>query len=122
MAHRLTWSLGAGCLVLGVVFAACGGTSNKSGFGEIEKRDGGSTIDASDLDVEDPNLFGDGGDAANTVTRGCSPDLRNVLDGLGNIIQTCSPDEGCGGGQCVPACDAAGMSKGNVGCDFVVST
>jgi IgGFc binding protein len=53
---------------------------------------------------------------------GCSGDLRNVLDGQGNVIGTCSSDEGCAGGQCVAACDAAGASKGSLGCDYVVAT
>jgi hypothetical protein len=59
----------------------------------------------------------DGGD-----TYGCSPDLKQVVDGAGTVLQTCPPDQGCSGGQCVAACQAAADSQGNVGCDFVVAT
>jgi hypothetical protein len=53
---------------------------------------------------------------------GCSPDLRYVVDELGNIVEECWPDAGCAGGMCVAPCDAAAASKGNVGCEFVVPT
>lgn len=65
--------------------------------------------------------FGNGSTGAG-VMQGCSPDLKSVIDASGNIIQTCPPDQGCAGGTCVPACDAAAASQGNVGCDFVVAT
>ena len=52
----------------------------------------------------------------------CSPDLKQVIDSSGNVLMTCPPDQGCAGGQCVPACQAAAASQGNVGCDFVMST
>jgi len=55
-------------------------------------------------------------------TAGCSADLHYVVDGEGNVIMECPPDQGCSGGMCVPACQAAGDSKGNVGCDFTVAT
>jgi hypothetical protein len=48
--------------------------------------------------------------------------LRSVLDANGNVIETCSDDQGCANAKCVPACEAAGASRGNVGCNFVVST
>src|ERR1700690_3236394 len=62
--------------------------------------------------------------SANDATAGvgCSGDLRNVLDGNGNVIATCADNEGCAGGQCVAACTAAGASKGSLGCDYMVST
>src|SRR5262249_48968843 len=31
-------------------------------------------------------------------------------------------DQGCAAGACVPACEAAAASHGNVGCDFLVPT
>ena len=69
---------------------------------------------------------GDGGpgsgDGGNPGGLGCSADLQSVTNSDGNIIMTCPPDQGCFGGQCIAACDAAGMSKGNVGCNFVAAT
>jgi hypothetical protein len=45
-----------------------------------------------------------------------------VLDADGSVIATCPPDQGCAGGVCVPACDAASASRGTVACEFVVSS
>jgi hypothetical protein len=53
---------------------------------------------------------------------GCSADLRNVTDATGAVVKTCPPDQGCSKGVCVPACDAASASHGNVGCDFRMAT
>ncbi|HSQ68099.1 MAG TPA: IgGFc-binding protein [Polyangiaceae bacterium] len=96
---------------------ACGGSG--SNYGDAGGVDG-SVSDGGGLDVGNPfpdSGFGDGGG-----TRGCSGDLRSVIDGSGNVIQTCPPDQGCSGGTCVPACQAAADSKGTVGCDYVVPT
>ena len=109
-------------LAASVLFAlGCGGT--KSGFGDPDGGDGGGG---------DSSVNGDGGcafcgiDSGKTdgggLQYGCSGDLRNVIDGNGNVVQTCPDDQGCAGGQCVPACQAAGASKGSVGCDYVVPT
>ena len=100
----------AGCLI------ACGSTSN--GFSDAG--DDASTTDGALSDGTNP--FADSGNKDGGVGSGCSGDLRSVIDSSGNVIQTCPPDEGCSGGACVPACQAAGASKGSVGCDYVVST
>ncbi len=92
---------------------ACG--TNPTGF----NGDGGDIGDAGLLDVKSP-FFGDASDAAGG--KACSGDLRSVIDGSGNVVATCPPDQGCSGGACVPACQAAGASKGSVGCDYVVAT
>ena len=65
-----------------------------------------------------------GGSGSNGFTNGtsCSSDLHDVLDGNGNVVGMCPPDQGCEGGKCVPACEAAAASQGSVGCDFVVAT
>jgi hypothetical protein len=62
-----------------------------------------------------------GGDTA-SPGMGCSADLQSVVDGQGHIVQQCPPDQGCAGGVCIAACDAAAANHGNVGCDFLVST
>jgi hypothetical protein len=97
--------------VLVCLLPACG--SKLTNFGDGGGDDGGL------LDVGNP-IFGDGGDAA--VGTACSGDLRSVIDSSGNVVATCPADEGCAGGKCVPACQAAGASKGSVGCDYVIST
>jgi hypothetical protein len=102
----------AGVAVIGSI-VACGAT--KSDFGG----DAGDAGEAGLLDVGSP-FSNDGGDASTTL--GCSGDLRSVIDANGNVVTTCPPTEGCSGGVCVAACQAAGASKGSVGCDYVVST
>jgi hypothetical protein len=97
----------ASLLVLG-----CGNNSNPFS-------DGGTGTDGGLLDVQNP-LFPDSGDASTGTA--CSGDLRSVIDKSGNVVMTCPPDQGCAGGQCVPACQAASASKGSVGCDYTVPT
>lgn len=118
MRSRLISMLGAfGGLTVGLGTVACGGGGG-SFFG-----DGGPDSSTSDAGIEDsPFNLGDTGPGKDGGNGGCSPDLRNVVDSNGNVIQTCPPDQGCAGGQCVPACDAAAAAKGSVGCDFMVAT
>jgi hypothetical protein len=52
----------------------------------------------------------------------CSNDLRSVLDGEGNLVAECAPDQGCAKGECVPACEAAELGRGSFGCEFLVPT
>ncbi len=93
---------------------ACGSTSSNFDGGVA---DGG---DGSTADVINP-IFGDAGDGSAGGTA-CSGDLRSVIDGSGNVVSTCPPDQGCNAGKCIAACQAAAASKGSVGCDYVVST
>ncbi len=53
---------------------------------------------------------------------GCSADLRSVIGADGGVIETCDPSSACSRGKCIPACEAAAVSKGNVGCTFLAST
>src|SRR5439155_26777407 len=69
--------------------------------------------------MPDPDAnAGDG----NSKTYKCTGDLRQIIDDQGNVIMTCPDDQGCAGGQCVPACDAAAASKGSIGCEYQVAT
>ncbi len=109
-------------LVFGVAFAiGCGGT--KSGFGD-DTNGGDSGLDGTTgADGSNCPFCGvDGGGDSGGQQLGCSGDLRNIIDGSGNVISTCPDDQGCAGGVCVAACQAAGLSKGTVGCDYVVPT
>ena len=110
--HGLAW-VGA------AAFLACSG-SPPSGFADPDA--GGGTDGGVDPDATDPFGKLDGGPDAIGTKQGCSGDLRNVIDENGVVLQTCPPDQGCAGGVCVPACDAAAASKGSVGCDYVVPT
>ncbi|HEY1955901.1 MAG TPA: IgGFc-binding protein [Polyangiaceae bacterium] len=103
---------------LALFIAACGNTN--SNFGDDAEVGDAATKDSSLLS-DGGNPFGDSGGEGGTGTA-CSGDLRSVIDASGNVVTTCPPDQGCAGGQCVPACQAAGASKGTVGCDYVLST
>jgi hypothetical protein len=98
----------------------CGG--NKTGFGDDGGADGGGGDGSVQPDTGCPFCGVDSGNNEGGPSYGCSGDLRNVIDGSGNVVQTCPDDQGCAGGVCVPACQAAGASKGSVGCDYVVPT
>lgn len=106
-------------LSFSVALLACGGKG--TGFGA----DGGGPDASTDGngDYDACAFCGlDTGSPESGVMLGCSGDLRNVIDGSGNVIMTCPDSEGCSGGVCVPACQAASTSKGSIGCDYVIPT
>lgn len=70
---------------------------------------------------DDRPSFGSGDAASADGCRAsqCSPDLRKVLDGCtGEVVLECPSDQACGDGRCLPACEAASVSQGSIGCDF----
>jgi hypothetical protein len=49
----------------------------------------------------------------------CSNDLTHVVDCKGRVLATCSAEEGCAGGKCIPdPCAAAEASQSSYGCDY----
>jgi hypothetical protein len=97
----------------GSALPGAGGSSGKGGAGATSGSTGSGGLGAtggSGGTVQPP----DGGATAG----GCTADLRSVVDEQGNVIQECTVEQGCYGGSCVPACDAAAQSKGTIGCDF----
>jgi hypothetical protein len=116
-----------GALVLAVVFScgSCGGSNGgNNGFGlsDASTPDDGSTQqhDTGTVIVGDSSLIGTGDSSPPEL--GCSPDLHNIINASGDVVMMCPANEGCAGGMCVPACQAASASKGNIGCDFLVAT
>lgn len=106
---------------LSLGLAACSGKGNTFGDGD-GGGDGASNCDPNDPFC-DPNVNGgDGGEGGNGKTFKCTGDLRQIIDDNGNVIMTCPDDQGCAGGVCVPACDAAAASKGSIGCDYQIAT
>lgn len=99
--------------------AACSGR-NGTGFGD----DSGAWDDEGAPFNDEGGLIvpGEGGEGGNQKVFTCTGDLRNVIDENGNLVMTCPNDQGCAGGQCVPACAAAAASKGSIGCDYQVAT
>lgn len=75
--------------------------SSGSGLGE----GGGLVIDVDSGDC-DPNPT-------------CSNDLTHVVDCKGQVLSTCSAEEGCANGKCIPGpCIAAEASRSSYGCDY----
>jgi hypothetical protein len=112
---RASWLIVcAGGFLLG-----CGG--GRIGFGDDGGADAGGDVTVNPGDACAFCGY-DGGNTEAGQQYGCSGDLRNVIDSNGTVISTCPDDQGCAGGTCVPACQAAGASKGTVGCDYVVPT
>ena len=52
----------------------------------------------------------------------CSDDLKQILDGNGVVVSTCGPGTACFDGTCIGMCDAAGLSKGSIGCEYYIPT
>ncbi len=98
--------------------SACGGTPVGFGDGGLDGSfgDGGPDTGCAFCNVDGGK--NDGGGPQTT----CSPDLHSILDLQGNVIKTCPPDQGCGSGGCIPACQAAAQAHGSIGCDFMVAT
>lgn len=74
-----------------------------------------------------PLVDNDAGDGSTTAavcqeTQSCSRDLKRIVthrcDGPDTISDPCPPDQGCGTGACISACDSAKLSKGSIGCEF----
>jgi hypothetical protein len=110
--HRIALSAALSVVVLSVVVAAC------SGQVEIHLTPGvGGAPTGSGGDSADVEINIDAGDCDPNPT--CSNDLNHVIDCRGQIVTTCSPEEGCANGKCVPdPCAAAKASRSSYGCDY----
>jgi hypothetical protein len=61
---------------------------------------------------------GGGGDGSSCAQNLCSPDLHDVVDCNGNVVQACDASAGCANGACVDPCEAAAANTSSVGCDY----
>lgn len=113
MRTRLPWVLLA--IAGSVLLVRCG--SKGHGF----ENDGGAPPDDAGLPQDDAAIIpGDEttqGTCPPSTPLTCSGDLHTVVCN-GNVVQTCSPAEGCAAGTCIPACDAAVANKSTVGCEY----
>jgi IgGFc binding protein len=75
----------------------------------------GNRFDGTPDAAVDGFQFADGGTCGSAH---CSGDLHNVLCDDGTVLQSCPPDQGCAGGTCVPACQAASSNKTTIGCEY----
>ncbi|MBW2522590.1 MAG: IgGFc-binding protein [Deltaproteobacteria bacterium] len=138
LSHRLLLGIAVASLaaLLAVMGCAMGGGTG----GDSDGEGGGDGVGASGIgangtgaDAQGGNgTGGDGfgvGSAAGPGVGGgsgdgryCTADLGGVVDDLGNLLETCGPDEGCYRGDCLPACEAAAAQGTSVGCEFYVPT
>ncbi len=113
---RRFFGLGAIVLCAATVSGCEAGATDETGTGG-----GSSTTKAGSTGATGTGGgFGTGGD--DQMGAGCSADLQKVTDEAGNVVQVCPPHQGCAGGMCVPACDAAAISKGSIGCEYFAPT
>lgn len=114
--HRMALSAAFSALVFSAVVGACSSPVEirlPSGLGgaQTSSSSGGSGgADELMLDVTagncDPNPT-------------CSNDLTHVVNCKGQVLASCSAEEGCAGGKCIPdPCAAAEASRSSYGCDY----
>jgi hypothetical protein len=108
-------------LVIASLPGACGGSATGGTGGSSSRGTGSGGGATSGTGTGGSIGIGTGG-AGGGGMLGCSADLHSVVDAQGTVVMTCPDDQGCAAGACVPACQAAAASKGNVGCDFLVPT
>ncbi|MCA9716488.1 MAG: hypothetical protein H6713_06790 [Myxococcales bacterium] len=77
----------------------------------------GETITASD-----PFATTSGTSTGDPGVLHCSGDLHDVLDENDQVYESCTPDEACLDGACMPVCEVFGAQQGTVGCDFWAPT
>src|SRR4051812_9839844 len=119
--HRLSLSLTAGLLFASASLTACGiSSASQRAHGENASGQGGNGESPGETNAGTGNTLDLGGVGSEPMptTSGpkCSSDLRRILDENGATLATCPDEEGCAGGHCVRACDAATQSQGSIGC------
>jgi hypothetical protein len=109
----------AALALVGSAYAGCSSTANHGGFSTDASTDSsGDDASSDDGSMEGPPNFSDSGDDGGGCTFTCSSDLHQVLGCNNAVVQTCPADQGCAGGKCLPACQAAQANQSTVGCDY----
>jgi hypothetical protein len=100
-----------------IALAACSaGTapddSDNTGAGNVSNGPGPSGSSVSSF------ASGSGGNTGCEVS--CSPDLHQVIDCQGTLLEQCSGTQGCNAatGTCTNACEAAVQNASSVGCEY----
>ncbi len=78
----------------------------------------GSTPTDSSVPTNDVIFTPTDGANCGTTPNTCSGDGHAIVDCANNVVQTCDTTQGCSGGKCIPACDAAVANKSSVGCEY----
>lgn len=95
--NRLLVSLLGSALLVPALVAGCSKDSSRDGFNP-----------APEPTFEPP---------ASCDNFTCSPDRLSRVDCDGNVIP-CAAGEGCSGGKCIPACEAAKEQQNTIGCEY----
>ena len=92
--------------------------STNCGSHDFSGSDGSADSSADTVQLQD--VIFNPGDSTNcgTTPATCSADGHAVVDCANNVILTCDSTQGCSGGKCIPACDAAVANKSSVGCEY----
>jgi hypothetical protein len=121
-------SIALSCLACFAVASSIGCGSTSGGFAGFDGGSSDGSVSQDGFTLGDAHggkdgftLMTDGGNDGPSALQ-CSGDLQSVVNSAGVVVETCPPDQGCAGGKCVAACEAAAVAKGTIGCDFVVPT
>jgi hypothetical protein len=113
---RVAWLVGTVTILLGAaVIASCSSSDDKKNI--VPPGTGGAGADAS---VEGGDTGGSAFDASGDSCEPhvCSEDHKSVVDCNGDLVHFCEFSEMCAEAQCLPACEAAQVLHGSVGCDY----
>ncbi len=106
-------------LALLLTLAACDAGTTTGSTGSPGAGGAGSVTSTSSSQGGSTGAFmGSGGN--NTCAGSCSPDLHSVLDCSGNVVATCTGDQGCNPSTltCANACQNATDTKQSIGCEY----
>lgn len=109
---RTAMRLSMGCCLVGITVVTLHCGTSDSGF-SVDDRDASVDSAVDGAEASPPR-------DASTCMKHCSEDLSKILDCTGAVIETCQGTQGCGGGSCVPACDASNANFTYTGCEFFV--
>lgn len=98
----------------GTATASTSGSGSDSQTGGATASGSGTTTGGIKFDV------GAGGDLGGPACRQCSADMHDVLDCMGNVVETCPAGQACDSTTwgCSPACQAAANNASSVGCEY----
>ena len=113
MQFRLSYA--PGLMLSYVLSGACSGGASESGAA-------GSEANAANASAQSgsggSSLTFSSGTRGTGCDPGCSSDMHTVIDCNGKLLATCPPEQGCAGGMCIAACEAAVATKSSIGCEY----
>ncbi|MEJ7733146.1 MAG: hypothetical protein WKG00_28615, partial [Polyangiaceae bacterium] len=107
-------------LLAAATAAACSATADGETFGDPTGGTGANSGQGGSGQGAGSTLVGGSSAGGNVGCQNtCSADLKKIVDCNGVIVQECSGDQGCAGGECIDdPCEAADASKSSYGCNY----